>query len=166
MAVQAAALDGLFTALQGIYAASLDAMGEPIQVSRGPADVFLAGSVVSVLGCKSPIVRPTMSPSRSRETALAVDIEISVYLQGGNEVQSVVDDAAWNLEAPLEAYFRTSPNERLGLVAPPVQCYDSWLESAEHTPDIYWVFDDPAQPPVAAGRFATIECVAILKLRY
>lgn len=166
MAVQAAALDALYTALQGIYASSVDAMGQPVQVSRGEPDVYLAGTVISILGSRSPITRPTMGTGRSRDTLLEVDVAISVYLQGGNEVQVTVDDAAWNLEALLEAYFRTSPNERLGLTAPPVQVIDSWLSGAEHTPDIYWVYDDPAQPPTAAGRFATVACTVVIKLRY
>ena len=110
----AGVLDGLYTSFATIYAGQLGTDGSPVLVSFGDPGQYQPSAIVAIMDTTTQISRPTLGTNRSREMAAEVSIIISVYTEGGEEVQQTSTDKAFGLLTVLESNLRTSPNERLG----------------------------------------------------
>lgn len=133
---------------------------EDTLILYGPAGNYQTLVMVSIGQSRSPITRPTMTTNRSREKVLETDVVFSVLAPGGEESQVLADDRAWSMVDAFEAYFRTSPNERLGGA-----CRDSLITNTVH--DSYVgaeTLDDGESTP--AGRVAEITVTVLAVVRY
>jgi hypothetical protein len=138
--------DALFTALQGLFP---DTAGWV--VSPGDPGNYQPDKIVAMMGVHVPVAQPTAGTNRSRDKRIEITVAISVYVHGGTEAQQPANQAAWAAADLIEAYFRTSPNEKLGGA-----CYNAFVEVGDMTPSVSWERTDGMDVPVAAGRIADI----------
>ncbi len=118
---------GLFTVCKTLFAATVDGYGAPVLVTYGPPGVNQPNYVVAVgMATRQPITRPTMGTGRSRDTHADIDIVISAYIPGDETVQQAACEAADDLSAAIETYFRTQGNETLG-----GGCRDAWVSNID-----------------------------------
>jgi hypothetical protein len=118
-------IDGLFTAMTTLLAAQTGVSGDPVLVSYGMPGDYQPGAIVAIaMDVRQPKTRPTMGTGRSRETAAEIDVVVSVYVGGGDEVQQTATDKCVDLCDLIEAYSRTAGNETLGGA-----CRDSWVSN-------------------------------------
>lgn len=157
------ALTGLYNACQTVYAAAKGSDGNPVLVAFGNPGQYQPNAIVAVgWAVRAPIARPTMGPSRSRNTAAEIDVVVSVYVPGGEEAAPVAVAQAFDLQALLEAYFRVQGNETLG-----GGCRDSYVSNAQLAQSIaYQANDDPEIQPVPTGRIATNTLTVAVEIRY
>lgn len=120
-------------------------------VSPGDPGDYQPNLIIAVMGLKGPITQPTLGTNRSRDKRIQIGTIISAYQGGGPEVQQLANQTAWTAADLIEAYFRTSPNERLGGA-----CYNSFVEVTDMTPSISWQRVEDLPDPVPAGRVAEI----------
>lgn len=121
------ARDALYVACQGLYAAVMDSSGSPTLVSYGKPGNYQPQNIVAVMDCRRPkIERPTMGPARSRRVDAEIDVIFSIFVPGTEVAQPTASDACDDMTTQLEAYFRTSPNERLGGA-----CFDAYVSSID-----------------------------------
>lgn len=155
-------LAALFTMLQTVYTGVVDAMGEPVLVTYGPAGSNLPGTIVMLGDQRSTITRPTLGTGRSRDTRFEVDVEFNCYLQGGPEIQQTVTEQCWNLLPVLENYFRVAGQERIG------GTYDTHLGDVGELQQLiaYSSLDDPTAEPIPVGRQAILTVPIQANIRY
>lgn len=162
-----ATIAGAVTAyLAGVRAALANKQGsdgQPVLVTLGDPGQFQPASVVGVaMTVRDVTVRPTMAPTRSREATLEIDSVISVYVAGDETVQQAANDGALDLFATVEAWVRTSPNEKLSGNA-----RDAYMSGFTFNVAIATqAFDDPEIPPVPTGRIAEITATVTVYVRY
>lgn len=143
---------GLFAALGTLFPA-------PTLVIYGPPGEDQENEIVAVMGSKTPITRPTMGTSRSREEITETEIVFDVYQGGGPEVMQTVTERAYAMAGQLGDYLATSPQERLGsVVSTP---YDSWVSDLEDTVSIAY----NAQSGAATGRRCELRATVTSKSR-
>jgi hypothetical protein len=140
--------DALYAALQGLFPSSANA--STLVCAGDPGD-YTPDLIVSMRGLRGPITQPTASTNRSRDKRIHIDVEISSYVHGGPEAQQPANQAAWTAADAIEAYFRTSPNERLAGA-----CYNAFVETTDMTPATAFEPVEGYSDPVPAGRVATI----------
>lgn len=148
----------LLTALQTIFTGQVDGRGKPVQVTLGKPGVYQADYIVAVMNTRRPIQRPTMGTSRSRHSDAEIDVLISCYVPGAENVQSTALDACDDLTALIEAYFRTSPQETFGGA-----CMEAWVSGVDGSnPE---VVTDPKSKSVT-GRLAYSTVTVTARIRY
>lgn len=159
----AGVLTNLHAACVALYATTLGSDGQPVLVSPGQPGQYQPHAILAVgMELRLPITRPTMGTGRSREQTAEIDVVASVYVAGGDEAQSTANAAALALQAQLETYLRTSPNETLSGA-----CRDSYVSNARLEPAVAWQqLDGPNSTPVAAGRVATNTITVTALIRY
>lgn len=135
----------LFAQLGSLYSS-------PVQVCFGHPGTYLADDIVSVAGVRSRQDVSTMSPQRTREEELDVDVVFSSYRGGGPEVQQVVTERAYALLALLEDYLKTTDYTLGGTVRLARVTSHDLAES-----------DDP--DVLAAGRVAEITATVTCQVR-
>jgi hypothetical protein len=140
--------DALYAAIQGLFPASAN---NSTLVTPGPPGDYQPDLIIAVMGVKGPITQPTLGTNRSRDKHINIEVAISAYVHGGPEAQQPANDAAWAAADLIEAYFRTSPNEKFGGA-----CYNSFVEVTDMEPAIAWEAVDGLSDPVPAGRTADI----------
>jgi hypothetical protein len=140
--------DALLTAIQGLFPASAN---NSTLVSPGDPGDYQPDLIIALMGVKGPITQTTMGTNRSRDKRINIEVVISKYVHGGPEAQQPANQAAWAAADIIEAYFRTSPNEKLGGA-----CYNSYVEVTDMTPAISWEAVDGLPDPVPSGRTAEI----------
>ncbi|HEY2088604.1 MAG TPA: hypothetical protein VGH54_21615 [Mycobacterium sp.] len=129
-------------------------------VTPGDPGEFQPDLLVCMMGVRGPITQPTAGTNRSRDKRIQVTVVVSAYRAGGEEAQQAANDAAWAGADTIEAYFRTSPNERLGGA-----CYNAFVEVTDMTPSISWERVDGMDTPVAAGRICDIAMTVSVWIR-
>jgi hypothetical protein len=130
-------------------------------VSMGELDDEQPPNQIRMLGYRDPITRPTLGTGRSREHDVEFDIELAAFAFGGNEAQPLASAAARGMLDLLEAYFRTSPNEKLGGA-----CWDSWVSNADMAYSTeYQTIDDPQAPGVPVGRWSVLTVTVTTRIR-
>jgi hypothetical protein len=146
-----------------VYVNTTGADGQPVLVSLGDPGQYQPFSIVAVgMEIRTPITRPTAGPTRSRNTEAEIDVTISVYVAGGEEALPVAIASAYSMQAALETFLRTSPNETLSGA-----CRDSTVSGSRLTPVIaYQQADDPTAAPVATGRVAQLTVTVTASIRY
>jgi hypothetical protein len=149
------AWDALYTALQGLFPGSAGWF-----VSAGDPGEYQPDLIVAMMGIRSPITRPTMGTNRSRDKRIEIDVVVSVYMHGGIEAQQPAMQAAWSAADQIEAYIRTSPNEKLGGA-----CYDAFVEQGAMTPSVSYERVDGIEGLVPAGRIADIALTVQARIR-
>jgi hypothetical protein len=150
---------GLFTVCQTIYTGVTDASGAPVLVTYGPPGAFQANNIVAVgMATRQPITRPTMAPTRSRDTHADIDIVISVFAPGDETQQQVACEAADDLVTLLETYFRTAPQETLSGA-----CREAWVSNVDGPVPALAI--DPESNAVT-GRVATTTVTVTAAIRY
>jgi hypothetical protein len=156
-------IDALVAACPTIFADVVDETGAPVQVVTSRPGQYQANYIVAVATeVRQQISRPTTGPSRTREAAAEVDIVISVYVPGGEDVQQQAIDRALSMQGLLETYLRTSPNETLGGA-----CRDSFVSDAVVMPEIaFQQLDDPNFAPAPMGRIAENTVTVTAFIRY
>lgn len=121
-----AARAALYTALQGIYAASVDSGGSPVLVSYGKPGTYQPDYIVAIIDTRRGVGRPTNGPRRSRRSPVEIDVVFSLFVPGAEVAQQTVSDACDGLISMLENYFRTAPNEALGGA-----CWDAFVSNVD-----------------------------------
>jgi len=153
----AGVLDGLLSALTTLFTTQTGVDGAPVLVSFGPPGQYQPGSIVAIMDTRCQITRPTMGPARSRQMDADVDVLISVYSPGDESAQQVCTDAAFVLLGLLEAYLRTSPNERLAGAS-----WDGLVSAAAVAATV--AYDPASNNPM--GRVTEITTTVTAKIRY
>jgi hypothetical protein len=124
--------------------------GQDQLVMQGEPGDFEPGLIVAMMGLRAPVTQPTGGTNRSRDKRIEIDLAITSYVHGGPEAQPPGVQAVWDAADAIEAYFRVSPNERLGGA-----CYNAFSDVGSMTPLTGWDtlegFDDPV-PSVASPR--------------
>lgn len=118
---------GLFVACRDtIFVGKVDSVGAPVLVTYGAPGSYQSQNIVAVgMTTRQPITQPTAGTGRSRDTHAELDTVISVYRAGADQQQAAAEDCD-DLALLLEAYFRTSPNERFSGA-----CYASWVSNID-----------------------------------
>jgi hypothetical protein len=134
-----------------------------VLVTPGAPGQFQPAAIVAVgWEVRTPITRPTMGTTRSRDQVAEIDVLMSVWVPGDETAQPVANASVYALLRLLETYLRTSPNEALG-----GNCRDSYVSNAVLQPDItYEATDDPDQEPVPTGRVASLTVTVTANIRY
>lgn len=152
-------IDALYsTAKSTIFNGQTGVDGSPVLVSLGPPSTYQPQVIVAVAtDVRQPKDRPTMGPGRSRETRAEIDVVVSVYVPGGDEVQQTAIDKCIDMCDLLEAYTRTAGNETLGGV-----CRDHFVSNI--TGPTPAVFVDPSNgSPMGRVAEATVTVTAFIR---
>lgn len=159
----AGVVTNLHAACVALYAATSGTDDQPVLVTLGQPGQYQPNAIVAIgMDMRLPITRPTMGTGRSREQTAEIDVVVSVYVPGGEEGQATAIAAALALQAQLETYLRTSPNESLSGA-----CRDSWVSAAQLANSVaYQQFDDPSSTPVPTGRITEITLTVTAAIRY
>lgn len=104
----------LVTALKALYAAETE-----VSVLYGPRGPVTKRDCVQVTSIRTVVKHPTLgrTPSRSQHESMVVTVLIDAFMPGGEDSQQLATERAYALYDPLGEYFRTSPNETLGISA-------------------------------------------------
>lgn len=137
--------DAIFAALQGMFT------GDGKLVCAGPPGEYQPDLIVAMMGIRTPITQPTMTPSRTRDKRISVDVWISSFVAGGEEAQQLANQNGWAAADQIEAWFRVSPNERLGGA-----CYNAYVDVEDMDPSVAWERIAEVPDPVPVGRVCTI----------
>lgn len=123
----------LYAAAQVIYADVRDTADAPPLVSLGVPATYQPNIIIAVgLSTQESVTRPTMGTNRSRERQVDIGVTISVYVPSSENDQQVAMDKCDELIDLLEAYVRTSPNEKFNGA-----CRDSWVSAIDGpNPDV------------------------------
>jgi hypothetical protein len=158
-----ATIDNLYAACVTLYASTTGSDGQPVLVSLGNPGQYQPNAIVAIATeIRSPITQPTMGTPRSRATVAEIDVVMSVFVPGGEDEQIVAFDAAFALQAQLETFLRTSPNERLSGA-----CRNSFVSGSRCVPvTTYQKSDDPNRDPVPIGRVAQNTVTVSVEIRY
>jgi hypothetical protein len=140
--------DALYAATQNLFPASAN---NSTLVSPGDPGDYQPDIIIAVMGIRAPVTQPTMGTNRSRDERIEIDVVVSAYVHGGPEAQQPANQAAWAASDTIVAYFRTSPNEKLGGA-----CYNSFVSNRVLTPAIAWEHVDGFDDPVPSGRTADV----------
>ena len=159
----AGSVANLFAVCTTLYANTVGSDNLPVLVSMAQPGQYQPNAIVAVATeIRIPVTRPTMGPARSRNTDAEIDLTMSVYVPGGEEAQPVAIAAALDLQAQLETFLRTAPNETLSGA-----CRDSWVSNGRVVPvTTYQKSDDPKGAPVPIGRVAQNTVTVSVAIRY
>lgn len=145
-----AAKAALVTALQGMFPA-------PVLVSYGLPGSYQPDVIVAVMDARIAIERPVMSPGRPREEVSEIDVLLSVWRAGTESVQQAATEQAFSMLGTFADYFKTSPNEKLGVAS----IRESWVSG-------YELGEAESLDPnsgAPTGRVAEIRAVVTVKAR-
>ena len=147
--------DALVAAMAGLFAGSQSTL-----VSDGDPGNYQPDLIVAVTDIRAPITRPTAGTNRARDKRIEIDVIVSAYVPGGPEAQPLANTAAWSAGEQVEAYLRTSPNEKLAGNA-----YDSHVSNMQLTKSISWEPVEGIADPVPAGRIADLTVTVSIWIR-
>jgi len=115
-----------------------------VQVVYGQPGTYLADDVVAVTRVHAEQVPAAMGTNRSREETLTLTVIISVYRGGGEEVEVIASDRAYELLGQLERFVRVTDTTVRGTVR---ECFlDEHDSDGETRPEL-----------IASGRTIEIE---------
>jgi hypothetical protein len=138
----------LYDALTGVFAGQ-----DGTLVSPGDPGNYEPDLIIAVMGIDlAPITMPTMGTNRSRDKRYTQHVLVSAYVAGGPEAQAPAVANAVAAAELIEAYFRVSPNEKLGGA-----CYNAFVSAMPLEVDIAWEAIDGVANLVPAGRTATVD---------
>lgn len=141
----------LYAALQGMFPV---ATNQTTLVSWGDPGDYQPDLIIAMMNTSVPITQPTMGTNRSRDKHTQTHVTVSAYQYGGPEAAPVAESAAIAAADVIEAYFRTSPNEKLGGA-----CYNAKVVQSDITCAVAWQREDGMPDPVPSGRTADIDVV-------
>jgi len=110
----------MYNACVNLYASTPD-----VQVAYGHPGTNLANDIVSIGTVSGSQEVATMSPNRSREEYLSIEVVFSVYRGGGVEQEQIVTERAYALLGQLETYTRLTDTTLGGVVR--------WVTLQNHT---------------------------------
>lgn len=139
----------LVSALQGMFPA-------PVLVSYGPPGSYQPDVIVAVMDSRIQIERPVMSQARPREEVSEVDVVFSVWQAGTETVQQSATEQAFSMLGTFADYFKTSPNEKLGVSS----VRESWVSAYDLQESTS--YDNEGAP---SGRIAAITATVTVKAR-
>jgi hypothetical protein len=147
----------IFSDATSLYANQTGPDGSAVLVTYGPPGINQPAAIVAVMGSRNPVARPTMGTNRSRESTTEVDVVISVWVPGEENVQQIASEACHDLVDLFEAYVRTTDTTLGGA------CRDAWVSNIEGpNPDI----STDAQSGAATGRIAEATITVTAAIRY
>lgn len=150
MSAVPAAKAALVTALRGLFPS-------PVLVSYGLPGSYQPNVIVAVMDARIGIERPVMSQARPREEISEIDVVMSVWQGGTETVQQSATEQAFTMLGQFTDYFKTSPNEKLGVAS----IRESWVSSYELAESVSY----DAESGAPTGRVAEITAVVTVKAR-
>lgn len=108
-----------------------------VQVELGYPWPQTAADIVAVGPVRSELTAATMTPQRTRDETLTAEVLISVFRPGGQEVEEIASDRAYELMDAIEHYIRMTDPTLGGLLM--------WLFVTAHEADSAPYSDDTTQ---------------------